>query len=135
MISFDFPSVTAMRAQSYISGILGRPLSEREVSDWLSRARDAAPRLTERAACTLFVLAHAGRPVSVKELEAALGVRFATLSVVLSGLSGLGFIDGHAGAERSWERFVMLTESGKALCVVCDGSPVPADKTKGRRYG
>lgn len=111
----DFPSVTAMRVQSHVSGILGRPLSERDVAAWLSRAREVEPRLTERAACALFVLAHAGRPVSVKELEPALGVRFSTLSAVLAGLHSVGLIDGHAGAERSWERFCHLTEAGKAL--------------------
>lgn len=118
----DFPSDTAMRAQSHVSGILGRPLSEREVTAWLSRIHAAQPKLTERAACLLFVLAHAGRPVSLKELESALGVRFTTLSVVLSGLAGLGLIDGHTGAERSWERFVTLTDSGKALRVACEPS-------------
>lgn len=111
----DFPTVTAMRVQSHVSGILGRPLSEREVAAWLSRVRAAQPKLTERAACALFVLAHAGLPVSVKELEPALGVRFSTLSAVLAGLHSIGLIDDHAGAERSWERFCHLTEAGKAL--------------------
>jgi hypothetical protein len=102
-----------MSASAYLGRLLGHPVTGEKVIHFTSALRSHNSRLTDRAACVLCVLAHSDGPVSVKDIEVAIGARQGVIWAVLKGLAvDLGLI---AVNGTGWTKTASLTDAGETL--------------------
>lgn len=107
-VAIEFPSVATLQMQSFVGGLLGRPVRDSEVTAFTKRARNVQPRLTERAALVIFALSVSAASITANHFPLKPGV----LWVVLNSLHDLGLVE--ITGER-WRAEVMLAEEGRTL--------------------
>lgn len=102
-----------MATSAHLSRTLGQPVTVEHVAYLASAIRSHDDRITDRAACALYVLARRGGTAEVKEIEAAVAARQGVIWALMKGLS----VDLHLVeiTGTGWTKAASLTASGKEL--------------------
>ncbi|NOJ48427.1 hypothetical protein [Bradyrhizobium archetypum] len=119
-MTYAFPSVANMSAQSYLRQRGITDVSAEGLAKFSSRVRSLDAGLTDRAAMVLYLAAKCPG-MTVRETEVALAAKTAVVWAVLRGIAiKQVLIEITAGEAETWQKRVQLSPEGEKLVAAAE---------------